>query len=579
VTVALAVDTGISANDRITKNPALTGTGAPNTLVLVTIDGAPAVSVPTDASGVFTLNPVGLADGLHTVAVSGSTDAAGNIGTAALSFTLDTTAPVAPVIVGFTYNSTGTALTNYTVFGTAEANSTVTISNGGAAALGTASAGANGAWSFQVVPNPSNNFITTLTATTTDLAGNVSTGSSAGVNVGRADFNPLTAPVAAGPNLILGLGDNDVLIGGAGNDILDGGTGIDIMLGLGGNDTYVVDNVGDVVSELPNSGVDTVKTTLGAYSLGADVENLTYTGVGSFTGTGNNLANVIIGGAGADTISGGTNIAGVDTLIGSGGNDTYNVSNVGDVVVEVAGGGTDTVRTTLASYTLGANVENLTYTGAGSFTGTGNALANVITGGAGADILDGGKNTAGADTLVGGAGDDTYIVRNLGDVVVEAPTGGLHDTVLAVINNYTLAASVENLAFVGLGSFTGTGNRLSNVMTGGAGADVLNGGAGNDTLTGRGGADTLTGGIGNDTFVLAKGDANGDLITDFSRAGINGADRISLTGYGAGAALVKTVTGTTLVPTSYAVRVGGVTQDTFKLTGNVTLLATDVTFA
>lgn len=310
VTVALAVDTGISANDRITKNPVLTGTGAPNTLVLVTIDGAPAVSVPTDASGVFTLNPVGLADGLHTVAVSGSTDAAGNIGTAALSFTLDTTAPVAPVIVGFTYNSTGTALTNYTVFGTAEANSTVTISNGGAAALGTALAGANGAWSFQIVPNPSNNFITTLTATTTDLAGNVSTGSSAGVNVGRADFNPLTAPVAAGPNLILGLGDNDVLIGGAGNDILDGGTGIDIMLGLGGNDTYVVDNVGDVVSELPNSGVDTVKTTLGAYSLGADVENLTYTGVGSFTGTGNNLANVIIGGAGADTISGGTNIAG-----------------------------------------------------------------------------------------------------------------------------------------------------------------------------------------------------------------------------------------------------------------------------
>lgn len=578
VTVALTADTGVLANDGITNNPALTGVSSPNATVVVRIDGGPGVTLNTNALGVYTLNPVGLADGLHTVAVSGSTDIAGNTGAAALSFTLDTTAPAAPVIVGFTYNSTGTALTNYTVFGTAEANSTVTIGNGGAAALGNAIAGANGAWSFQIVPNPSNNFTTTLTATTTDLAGNVSSGSSAGVSVGRADFNALTAPVAAGPNLILGLGDNDVLIGGAGNDILDGGTGIDIMLGLGGNDTYVVDNAGDVVSELPNSGIDTVLTTLGAYSLSANVENLTYTGAGNFNGTGNNLANVVTGGAGADTISGGANIAGVDTLIGGGGNDTYNVSNVGDVVVELAGGGTDTVRTALGSYLLDANVENLTFTGVGSFTGTGNALANVITGGTGADILDGGKNVTGVDTLIGGAGNDTYIVRNAGDVVSELSTGGT-DTVLSVINSYTLATNVESLSFIGSGAFTGVGNRLSNTITGGAGDDRLDGGLGNDTLIGGAGADTLIGGGGSDTFVLAKGDANGDLIADFTRNGANGTDRISFTGYGAGASLVKQVVGSIAQPTSYAVQVGGITQDTFKLTGNVTLIANDYKFA
>ena len=576
--VALTVDTGISATDGITSNPALTGIGSPNASVIVKVDGGLGVTLNTNAAGVFTLNPAGLVDGLHNVVATGGTDVAGNIATAALGFTLDTTAPAAPVIGGFTYNSTGTALTNYTVFGTAEANSTVTIGNGAAAALGTALAGATGAWTFQIAPNPSNNFTTTLTATTTDLAGNVSTGSSAGVNVGRADGNTLTAPVAAGPNLLLGLGDNDVLIGGAGNDILDGGTGIDIMLGLGGNDTYIVDNVGDVVSELPASGVDTVRTTLGAYSLSANVENLTYTGAGSFIGTGNNLANVITGGAGADTISGGANIAGVDTLIGGGGNDTYNVSNVGDVITELAGGGTDTVRTTLGSYLLDANVENLAFTGIGSFTGTGNALANVITGGAGADILDGGKNVVGSDALNGGAGNDTYIVRNVGDVVSELSTGGV-DTVLSAINSYTLAANVENLSFIGSGAFTGVGNRLSNTIIGGAGDDHLDGGLGDDTLIGGAGADTLTGGGGSDTFVLAKGDANGDLITDFTRTGANGIDRISFTGYGAGASLVKQVTGSAAQPTSYAVQVGGVTQDTFKLTGNITLVASDYKFA
>ena len=367
-------------------------------------------------------------------------------------------------------------------------------------------AAADGSWSFLIAPpNGGINFSDNLKVVATDVAGNVSVAGTAGVNVGGRAGDALPSNDPTGPNLLFGFAGNDTLTGGAGNDILNGGTGNDSMAGGAGNDTYVVDAVLDSVTENPGGGTDTVLTTLTTYTLGTNVENLTYTGAGNFTGTGNSLANVITGGVGNDTLNDG-GAGGGDTLVGGAGSDTYVVANAGDVITENAGEGTDTVQTTLNSYALGVNLENLTFTGTGAFTGTGNTLVNTIRGGADNDVLDGGVNAAGVDTMVGGSGSDTYRVRNLGDVVTEAAGGGT-DTVLAFVNTYALSANVENLTFSGTGAFTGTGNNLSNVITGGGGNDTLDSGA---NTAGNGG-DQLIGGAGNDTYIVRNA---GDLVVE-----------------------------------------------------------------
>ena len=120
---------------------------------------------------------------------------------------------------------------------------------------------------------------------------------------------------------------------------------------------------------------------------------------------------IINGGSGNDFLDGGI---GADTMSGSTGDDIYVVGEAGDAVTEASSQGTDEVRTTLASYTLGNNVENLRYTGSGAFTGTGNTLNNQLLGGLGDDTLNGGAGNdtldggAGNDALFGGAGNDVY---------------------------------------------------------------------------------------------------------------------------------------------------------------------------
>jgi Ca2+-binding RTX toxin-like protein len=348
----------------------------------------------------------------------------------------------------------------------------------------------------------------------------------------------------------------DTVLGGAGNDTLVG-TGLDSLNGGAGDDTYILSatDLGAVtVTEAANGGTDLVQSARASTTLWANVENLVVTG-GAALAIGNDLANSITGNTGADTLDGGL---GADTLVGRDGADLYRVDNALDVVTENDGEGIDTVESTLAAYTLTANVEHLVIkatvasNGAGNDLNnqlTGNNLANTLSGGGatgsgndslygldgndtlygqdGNDLLDGG---AGTDSLIGGTGDDIYIVDASTDVIVEQ--NGLFDGLDTVIAkaSYTLGNHLENLTLQeGSAALTGTGNdadntlqgnALANTLTGGAGMDVLQGGAGadtliggadDDTLDGQQGADSLRGGTGDDTYFV---DVAGDSVTE-----------------------------------------------------------------
>ncbi|MDB5746177.1 MAG: hypothetical protein JWP72_1025 [Massilia sp.] len=374
----------------------------------------------------------------------------------------------------------------------------------------------------------------------------VLTGTAALSGSGNAQDNAITGNGAA--NALYGMAGNDLINGAAGDDTLDGGTGADTLLGGTGNDTYMVDDAADLVLENAGEGVDTVVSQIGQ-TLGAHVENLTLAG-NAIGGTGNELDNVITGNSGDNLLDG---AGGKDTLLGGAGNDTYLV-DLADTVVEAAGAGTDTVHAN-ASYTLGANLENLVLLGAGDLDGTGNALANAILGNSGANVLDGG---AGADTLAGGAGNDTYIVDNSGDVIDEAGGEGV-DTVQAS-TDYLLSANVENLVLAGSASIDGTGNAGDNSLAGNSGANTLDGGAGDDTLAG---------GAGNDTYVFGSGDGT-DRIIDAQgsgtlniRGGLSAAD---LHAEQSGSDLVLTIaaTGDSVVLVDWLVQSEGVTQIVFE---------------
>ncbi len=333
------------------------------------------------------------------------------------------------------------------------------------------------------------------------------------LNAAVASAPPVVVPASAGLNLH-GTPGNDSLVGDVGPDTLDGGAGVDTLVGGAGDDLYFVHDARTLVVEAPGGGTDTVKSDV-SLTLAPNVENLLLTQNG-LTGTGNELANKItagglneamyggagddtlLGGDGADTLDGGT---GGDSLLGGKGDDTYVVDDARDTVIENAGAGTDTVQTTLPSYVLAANVENLTNIGAAGADLTGNGLANVITGSAGADTIHGG---GGIDTFIGGAGDDTYYVDDIRATVVEQAGGG-YDTVY-VSNSGWIAGpgqSIEKIvAVAGTQGISLTGNEQANLLVGNAGANVINGG---------GGVDTMVGGAGDDTYLV---DNSGDVIVE-----------------------------------------------------------------
>jgi len=317
-------------------------------------------------------------------------------------------------------------------------------------------------------------------------------------SVVQADFiapgafppNTVTGTAAADilvgtPNvdLMFGLDGNDQINGDASDDTLDGGAGADSLRGNAGDDTYIVERNTDAIIELAGEGTDTVQSNVG-FILPAEVENLVLIGTDPIAGTGNGLANAITGNSAANVLNGG---AGADSLSGGGGNDTYYVDNAGDVVTEISGVGTDLVRSTV-TFTLADFVENLTLDGSADIDGTGNSLVNTIFGTSGNNLLNG---LGGADTMRGLAGNDIYVVDNIGDKVLELADEGT-DTVQSSVG-LTLLANVENLTLTGAANINGAGNVLDNALTGNSGANLLNGLAG---------ADTMNGGDGNDTYIV-----------------------------------------------------------------------------
>ena len=141
------------------------------------------------------------------------------------------------------------------------------------------------------------------------------------------------------------------------------------MVGGAGNDTYVVDNAGDVVTEALDEGTDTVQSSI-SYTLGANVENLTLTGSAASTAPATRSPTSITGNSGNNTLDGG---AGADTMIGG----ARQRHLCGRQRRRRGDGGRQRKAPTRCrasvSYTLGANVENLTLTGSANINGTGNA--------------------------------------------------------------------------------------------------------------------------------------------------------------------------------------------------------------
>lgn len=291
----------------------------------------------------------------------------------------------------------------------------------------------------------------------------------------------LTIHALGGNDDITGTGFDDGIFGGDGNDNLAAGNGADTVEGGRGNDRI-----------FGHGGAD----TLG-------------------------------GGEGDDLLHGGD---GDDVMAGGVGNDTFYVDTVNDQVVELAGEGSDTVRSTV-SYGLGANLETLFLEGSANISGAGNTLANTIVGNGGANLLTGeagddmlngggGNDTLlggvgndrligqeGDDVLIGGLGDDTYYINSAADQIVELAGEGW-DAVFST-GDYVAHDNIDGIYLDGNLAINATGNALNNYLSGNSGDNVLDGGVGDDALNGGSGADTLIGGQGHDRLI---GGAGADVL-------------------------------------------------------------------
>ncbi|NBB14522.1 hypothetical protein GVN21_04005 [Caulobacter sp. SLTY] len=304
----------------------------------------------------------------------------------------------------------------------------------------------------------------------------------------------------------------DTLFGGAGGDLLDGGTGADQMAGGLGDDNYVVDSLGDVVTEAAGEGQDRVRSSV-TFTLGATLENLQLIGSADINGSGNELGNQIDGNSGVNNISGN---GGADLIRGHGGDDVLRGNDGDDQIL--GGDGADNIRGGVGADRLeggagadllsgddgndiidGGSDNDVIYGDIGADQLNGGDGNDILLAGDGNDVLNGG---AGVDELRGGGGDDTYFVA-AGNVAGESANEGV-DTIRSA-GDWVLRENFERLVLDGAGDFAGTGNALANQITGNSGANILDGAAGNDNINGGLGVDRIIGGTGNDILTGGGG--------------------------------------------------------------------------
>jgi serralysin len=265
------------------------------------------------------------------------------------------------------------------------------------------------------------------------------------------------------------------LQGNFGANILDGRGGADRMFGFNGADIYVVDNAGDMIFENVGGGNDRVVADVNYVLTGyAEVETLTtrqHNTVNAINLTGNEFGQTLQGNFGVNTLDG---RGGADRLEGYAGADLYIVDNVGDVVVEDVGGGTDRVVADV-SYVLsaGAEVETLSsrqHSLVVSINLTGNEFGQTLQGTFGVNILNG---KGGNDVLFGFNGADTFVfdtalgagnIDQLADFSVVDDTINVDDAIFAGLATGALAASAFVLGSAG--TLANTAQILYNAGTG-----------------------------------------------------------------------------------------------------------------
>jgi Ca2+-binding RTX toxin-like protein len=302
-----------------------------------------------------------------------------------------------------------------------------------------------------------------------------------------------------GADSLFGGGGADTIEGGQGNDTLDGSIGDDSLVGGDDDDLYIMDSLADIIVEgsTAGSGIDTVQTSLASVTITwANVENLTYTGTGNFTGTGNDLANVITGAGGNDTLIGGL---GADTLLGRNGDDVFRFNTAAEIGVFESvsgGGGNDTIELMSSGYhdfgtLLPTAVEKLDLRAL-----SGDTTVNMISSNSASNQIGVVGGFVGIMAVDGSAGHDIIQVN-----------GSIIDLSEVVFTSWTDDADAINLLGLSIADDSLVGTAQHDIFIGRAGKDTMIGNGGDDAFRYSDLADfvaqeSIDGGLGTDAIEL-----------------------------------------------------------------------------